>query len=166
MNGDFLSLAANRSGEEISPEALLETVRNLPSHRIQEEFRIPGRDQGPHQLFERDFPGFLPAHGCGRVEDPTLEVSLEEARKVDADLLPGEILEQEVTTNSFGRIAAQTAKQVVVQRIREAEREKVFEEFNERVGEVVTGSVLRREFKNIIIGLWKDRGAAPTPGAG
>jgi N utilization substance protein A len=55
----------------------------------------------------------------------------------------------------FGRIAAQTFKQVVVQRIREAERRKIFDDFNERVGEVITGTVQRREGRNVIIGLGK-----------
>lgn len=59
--------------------------------------------------------------------------------------------EHEVDTNEFGRIAAQTAKQVVMQRIREAEREIVFDEFSHRVGEVVTGEVERRDARNVFI---------------
>ena len=55
----------------------------------------------------------------------------------------------------FGRIAAQTAKQVVVQRIREAERRKVLDEYSEKQGEVVTGVVQRREGRNVIIGMGK-----------
>jgi len=64
-----------------------------------------------------------------RVTNPTRQISLEEARKIVANCNPGDAISQEVTPKDFGRIAAQTAKQVIVQRIREAEREIVFEEF-------------------------------------
>ena len=66
------------------------------------------------------------------VEDPKLEVSLDEARKIKPNFEIGDILETEVTPRSFGRIAAQTAKQVVVQRIREAERTNIYEEYINR----------------------------------
>src|SRR6185437_3720065 len=70
-------------------------------------------------------------------------------------------LEIEVTPGQVGRIDAQTAKQVLVQRIREAEREKVFEEYNERVGEVITGTVQRREYKNIFVNMGKIEAVLP-----
>lgn len=80
-------------------------------------------------------------------QDSRTEVSLEEARAVDPTLSPGDILEQEVTPRNFGRIAAQTAKQVVFQRIREAERGMIFEEFQSREGDIVTGEVHRVEHR-------------------
>jgi N utilization substance protein A len=75
--------------------------------------------------------------------------------------MSGEILEIDVTPSTFGRIAAQTAKQVVVQRLREAERDKVYEEYSERVGEVLTGIVQRREFKTVMINLGKIEAVLP-----
>jgi len=89
------------------------------------------------------------------VEDEYAQISVAEAKAINPDILPGEILAYDVPQGNFGRIAAQTAKQVVVQRIREAERKKIFDEFNERVGEVVTGTVQRREGRNVVIGLGK-----------
>ncbi|HEV2473203.1 MAG TPA: transcription termination factor NusA, partial [Chthonomonadales bacterium] len=89
------------------------------------------------------------------VENDQEQIGIEEARKHNPEALVGETLSFDVSMGNFGRIAAQTAKQVVVQRIREAERKKVFDEFNERVGEVVTGSVQRREGRNVIVGLGK-----------
>ncbi|HYG60904.1 MAG TPA: transcription termination factor NusA [Symbiobacteriaceae bacterium] len=81
------------------------------------------------------------------VEDPRLEATLLEARVKNPALALGDILEVEVTPRDFGRIAAQTAKQVVVQRIREAERGIIFEEYSSREGDIVTGLVLRQDLK-------------------
>ena len=75
--------------------------------------------------------------------DNFLEIELSEARQINPKYELGDILENEVTPKDFGRIAAQTAKQVVVQRIREAEREIIYNEFIEKEGELVTGEVAR-----------------------
>lgn len=82
------------------------------------------------------------------VTDPRLEASLEEARAKDPTLGFGDILEVEVRHRDFGRIAAQTAKQVVVQRIREAERGIIYEEFSSREGDYITGEVQRQDKHN------------------
>jgi len=95
------------------------------------------------------------------VENPHVEMSLDEARRLDPELQVGETLDIEVTPENFGRIAAQTAKQVVVQRIREAERDIIFEEFAEREGEVVTGVVQRREGRSVLINLGKVEALLP-----
>ncbi|MGI6038549.1 MAG: transcription termination factor NusA, partial [Limnochordia bacterium] len=87
------------------------------------------------------------------VEDDTLEISLAEAQEIDPNYQIGDYVEIEVTPADFGRIAAQTAKQVVIQRIREAERAMVFEEFSSREGDIVTGIVQRRENRNVFIDL-------------
>jgi len=104
-------------------------------------------------------------------EKPTndlLEISLEEARKIDAKYDLDDMVEIEVTPRKFGRIAAQTAKQVVVQRIREAERGIIFEEFYNKEGDIVTGIIQRTEKKNVIIDLGKTEAILPaseqTPG--
>jgi len=86
-----------------------------------------------------------------QVIDPRLEIGLEEARRLDPSYQVGDIVEKEVTPKDFGRIAAQTAKQVVVQRIREAERGIIYEEFSNREGDIVTGKVHRIEQKNVIL---------------
>jgi N utilization substance protein A len=85
--------------------------------------------------------------------DPRLESSLDEAHSFDPDLKEGDLLTVEVTPRDFGRIAAQTAKQVVVQRIREAERGMVFEEYQGREGDIVTGAVNRVEHRQVFIDL-------------
>ncbi|MBR2783240.1 MAG: transcription termination/antitermination protein NusA [Firmicutes bacterium] len=89
------------------------------------------------------------------VENEALQMSLEEARSYDPEFEVGDVLESEVTPRSFGRIAAQTAKHVVVQRIREAERNMVYGQFATRKDDVITATVLRVEGRNIHIDLGK-----------
>ena len=90
-----------------------------------------------------------------QVADPKTEVSLAEAQKYSADAEVGQQVRFPKPTDVLGRISAQTAKQVVVQRIREAERRKIFDDYNDRIGEVVTGTVQRREGRNILVALGK-----------
>jgi N utilization substance protein A len=89
------------------------------------------------------------------VKDTRTEISLSEARKLNPRYDLEDVVEIEVTPRDFGRIAAQTAKQVVVQRLREAERGLIFEEFSNREGDIVTGLVQRQEQRNVLIDLGK-----------
>ncbi|MDD3925159.1 MAG: transcription termination factor NusA [bacterium] len=95
------------------------------------------------------------------VEDPYAEVSLADAREADPAAEVGSIVEYEVTPREFGRIAAQTAKQVIMQRVREAERDVIYEEYNRRIGEIVTGVVQRMENRHILINLGKTDAVIP-----
>lgn len=90
-----------------------------------------------------------------RPENDILDISIDEARKLDKKYEEEDVAEIEVTPRKFGRIAAQTAKQVVVQRIREAERGIIFDEYYNKEGDIVTGIIQRSERKNIIIDLGK-----------
>ncbi|RHM56760.1 transcription termination factor NusA [Mitsuokella sp. AF33-22] len=95
-------------------------------------------------------------------EDEITEISLAQARTIKPDYEVGDVIEIEVTPANFGRIAAQTAKQVVVQRIREAERGIIYEEFMSREGDILTGLVQRVENHNVYIDLGKTE-AVLTP---
>ncbi len=95
------------------------------------------------------------------VTDPRVEISPEEAVPFKADAAPGDIIEIEAMPHNAGRIAAQTAKQVVLQRLREAEREVVFEEYSGKEGDIVSGAVQRFEGKNVIIDLGKAEAVLP-----
>lgn len=91
------------------------------------------------------------------------EISLEEAQKLRPDYALGDIIETEVIPKDFGRIAAQTAKQVVVQRIREEERGLIYNEFSNRESDIVTGTIQRIENKSYFIDLGKVEAVlAPT----
>jgi len=89
------------------------------------------------------------------------EISLEDARKVKKDAELGDIIEESHEVTSFGRVAAQTAKQVVLQRLREAEREVVLGEYEDKIGTVVNGTVQRVEPRVIRIEIGKANGIIP-----
>ncbi|MBF4499980.1 transcription termination/antitermination protein NusA [Savagea sp. SN6] len=95
------------------------------------------------------------------VEDERLEISLEEAQQINPVYELEDIVEQEVTPRDFGRIAAQTAKQVVTQRVREAERGIIYDEFVDREEDIVNGIVERFDAKNLFIGLGKVEAVLP-----
>jgi N utilization substance protein A len=90
------------------------------------------------------------------VENPEAEISLDDAKKIKKDYkIDDEIVEPLPKEETFGRIAAQTAKQVIIQRIREAERDMIYSEFKDREFSVINGSVQQIEGKNIIVSLGK-----------
>lgn len=92
---------------------------------------------------------------------PELEISLEDARKIDKNYNIGDIVNIEIKPKDFGRIAAQKAKQVVVQKIREAEKEMVFTEFNDKKGEIVSGLIQKADGKIVVMDLGKLEGVMP-----
>ncbi|MCD4813148.1 transcription termination factor NusA [bacterium] len=96
------------------------------------------------------------------VQEAWNEISLEDAHKVKSDAVEGDVIEITMHPSDFGRIAAQTAKQVMLQRVREAERNAIYEDFKKRQGELINGSVLRQEHKNIIIDLGDTEAVLPA----
>ena len=90
--------------------------------------------------------------------DPLLEISVEDARKIDKNFNVGDIVNIDIRPKDFGRIAAQTAKQVVVQKIREAERDIIFTEYNDKKGEIVTGLIQKVDDKLVVMDLGKLEG--------
>jgi len=87
------------------------------------------------------------------VEEPAVQISVADAQKDKADAAVGDYLASSLPPMDFGRIAAQTAKQVIVQKVRDAERERQYEEYKDRAGEIVTGLVKRVEYGNVIVDL-------------
>ncbi len=85
------------------------------------------------------------------VEDRETQISLDEAKVINEKYALGDIVEKEVTPASFGRIAAQTARQVILQRIHEAEREKMVNEYSDRENDIATGVVRRIEKRNVLL---------------
>ncbi|RWR14155.1 transcription termination factor NusA [Siminovitchia fortis] len=95
------------------------------------------------------------------VFDSRLEISLDEARSINPSYEPGDMVELEVTPKEFGRIAAQTAKQVVTQRVREAERGIIYSEFVDREDDIMTGIVQRQDPRFIYVSLGKIEALLP-----
>jgi len=108
-----------------------------------------------------DFRVYANMEVVEEVMDEFTEISLEEAKNYVDDVSLGEILVIDVTPNDFGRIAAQSAKQVITQRIREAEREVIFDKYKNRVGDLIAGTVQRYEKGNVIIDLGNAEAVMP-----
>ncbi|MBI5210910.1 MAG: transcription termination factor NusA [Elusimicrobia bacterium] len=108
-----------------------------------------------------DFTACLVKKVADPVADPELEVSLSEARRVKPDAAVGEDLRLPAPAADFARIAAQTAKQVLLQKIREVERDSLYDEFKPKEGELVNGAVHRFMDRNIIIDLGKSEAILP-----
>lgn len=111
-------------------------------------------DMGEVELFE-----FVTV--VDEVQDSYKEISLEEAREADPDVEIGDSLGMKLDSGSFSRIAAQTAKQVIIQKVREAEREWIYNEFKDRVGELVNGIVRRYERGDLIVDLGRAEALLP-----
>ncbi len=95
------------------------------------------------------------------VEDPDTQISLEEARAGDPEAMVGEELGKKLDTVVLGRIAAQTAKQVIMQKVRDAERGVIYEEYKDSKGELINGIVLRAERGNIVVNLGRTEAILP-----
>ncbi len=157
MSRDFIGALLQLNAEKGVPrEQLVKTVEEA----IQAAYRrvAPGNENvyveiDPETGRIRVFRAMVAVE---EVEDPLTEFTLDEARRVKPGANPGDIVEtEELDAASFGRIHAQTAKQLVLQRLREAEREVVFGQFAQREAEIITGTVNRVEPRGIILDMGK-----------
>jgi len=97
-----------------------------------------------------------------RANDDAQEISLEDAKKINKTLELGDQVEVEIVPKDFGRIAAQTAKQVIIQKIREAERNIMFDEYSEKKGEIVSGPIQKADRGIVVVDLGRVEGIMPT----
>jgi N utilization substance protein A len=155
------ALKAIEKSKGIDLEILFEALEVALISAYKRNFQAPGnvrvsidRDTGEIKVFSQ-------LTVVQEVESPQQEIELYEARVYDSRCQPGDLIEKEVAQQEFGRIAAQTAKQVIIQRIREAERELIYKEFLERVEDIVTGTVRRFEHRHAIVDLGRAEGILP-----
>lgn len=155
MNTEFINALKEIEKEKgISIDVLLQAIEHALLTAYRKNF---GSAQNARIEIERDtgeIRVFAKKNVVETVTDPRFEITPEEAKRLNPayDGISG-FVEVEVTPSDFGRIAAQAAKQVVVQQIREAERGLIYEEFLSREGDIVTGVVRRMEAKNVYIDL-------------
>lgn len=97
-----------------------------------------------------------------KVTDPDMQIALAEAKDMDEEVEPGDSLGMKVDTSTFGRIAVQTAKQIIIQRVKDAERDNVYEEYKDRKMQLVNGFVQRFEGGSIIVNLGRSEGVIPV----
>ncbi|MBO8137052.1 MAG: transcription termination/antitermination protein NusA [Desulfotomaculum sp.] len=156
MNTEFLEALYDLEKEKgISVDVLLEAIEAALLSAYKRNF---GSAQNAKVIIDRetgDFKVFSQLKVVDEVNDDRLEISLADAQAIDPNYSLGDVVELEVTPKDFGRIAAQTAKQVVVQRIREAERNVIYEDFINREGDIITGIIQRIEQRTVYIELGK-----------
>ncbi len=119
----------------------------------------PARDMRIHiDPDNGDIRAFATLVVCDRVENPYDEIDIFTARRLNRDINVDDDLEVDITPANFGRIAAQTAKQTMMQRLRQAEKEMIYDEFKDRAGDIVSGTVRRFERGDVFIDLGKFEG--------
>ena len=159
MNSEFIAALDDIERERgISKDILIDAFESALIAAYKRNYGTNGnvravvdRDTGEVQIFASKTV-------VDEVYDPYAEISLADARKINHLYEEGDVLEEEVDPRKFGRIAAQTAKQVVVQRIREAERGVIFDEFVEKENEVLTAIVQRVENRQVLVELGRTEG--------
>lgn len=156
MNAEFMQ-AFEQLGKEkgIAPEILFDAIEAALISAYKRNFSAAQNVRVSLDRVTGDIHVYARKNIVEVVENEIVEMDLAEARKINSDYEIDDIIEIEVTPKNFGRIAAQTAKQVVVQRIREAERGIIYEEFSNRESDILTGIVQRIEQKNVFIDLGK-----------
>ncbi len=162
MNAEFIAMLDYLERERgIKREILIEAVSNAllsASKKSVGASRDLHIDIDPKTGEIRALANLLVAE---KVTSPQDEISIEKARRIKPDAQVGEAIEVEVTPKNFGRIAAQTAKQAMMQRIRQVEKEMIYEEFKDRAGEIVSGTVRRFDRSDVILDLGKFEAIMP-----
>jgi N utilization substance protein A len=162
MNAEFIAMLDYLERERgIKRDILIEAVSNAllsaskKSVSISRDLRI---DINPKSGEIRALANPLVVE---TVTNPADEISVSKARAIKPDVQVGDAVEVEVTPRNFGRIAAQTAKQAMMQRIRQVEKEMIYEEFKDRAGEIVSGTVRRFDRSDVILDLGKFEAIMP-----
>lgn len=135
-------------------EALLKAAKNRFGYNADIEAHF-NPELGEVELFQFKIV-------VNEVKNPKNEISLEESKKLDPDAQIGDSLGTKLNTADFGRIAAQTAKQVIIQSIREAERENIYQNYKDRKGELINGIIQRFDRGDIIVNIGKAEAILPV----
>jgi len=163
LNGDLLVILEYLEKEKgIDKEQMIQAVEQALLTASRKGFGVAG----PVKKVTIDrttgkISAFAEKHVVETVQDPTKEISLQEAQQIDPELKVGDTCLVEVMPEEFGRISAQTAKQIIIQKIREAEREIIYQEFGSKQGEIINAMVQTFEQGAIILDLGKTEGIIP-----
>jgi len=174
-----LGLARKNTKEKDSGKEFLQTLKELAYEKgIDEELLFETIEAALISAYRRNFGAaqnvrislsretgafhvFAIKTVVDEVESDVTEIGLAQARAINPDYVVGDVVEIEMTPANFGRIAAQAAKQVMIQRLREAERNIVYDEFYGRTDDIITGIIQRIEQKNVYIDLGKAEAVLP-----
>jgi len=156
MNAEFIQALAQIEKEKgISKEVLIEAIENSLITACKNNFGASTNVKVIIDKEDGDVSVYSEKKIVEIVDNDQIEISLEEAVEYNPDYGIGDIVQIEITPKNFGRIAAQKAKQVVVQKIREAERDVLFNQYISKEKEVVTGIIQRESKGNVVINLGK-----------
>ncbi len=157
MNQEFITaLAEIAADKNISKESLIETIEFALITAYKKNYDHAQNVSVNIDNVTGEIKVYQQKTIVEEVENPNLEVTLDEAKLINGNYSLGDIVNYEVTPKSFGRIAAQTAKQVVVQRIKEAERDKVINMYRDRENKMVTGLIVKNEGKLVFVQIGSD----------
>ena len=163
MNKEFIDAIYDLEKEKgISKDILIEAIESALVSAYKKNYGTSQNVRVNIDREEGDIDVFMRMDVVEEIEDELTQISLEEAQEIDPRYEVGDVVEYQVTPKDFGRIAAQTAKQVVVQRIREAERGMVFDNYIERQGEMVNGVVQRISNGTIFVDMGKTEALLPV----
>jgi N utilization substance protein A len=156
VSRDFVGALLQLNAEkQVSRDALVHALED----GIQQAYRRVAGEEDIFVRVEADsgrIDVYRGRHVVDDVENPELEVTVDDARKTNPDARAGDVIEiEQLDPDHYGRIGAQTAKQIILQRIREVERDQVFDQFASREGELITGSVSRVEPRAIVLDVGK-----------
>ena len=163
MNLDFLNALEDiESDKGISKDVLLEAIEVALLSAYKKDFGSKENvsveiddEAGAVKVFSRK-------KVVEEVTNKHYEINPEKAKEINSSIEVGDYVDVEVTPENFGRIAAQTAKQVVMQRIREAERDVLYEEYKRKEGEIITGTIQRFHKDNVLIDMGKTEALLPV----
>jgi len=162
MNLEFIqALDDIEKDKGISKEVLIDAIKTALVSAYKKDFGSKDNVRVDISPDAGEVKVFSKKEVVDEVENENSQISLQEADQIDSKFDIGDIVEIEVTPSNFGRIAAQTAKQVVMQRIREAERDVIYDQYKEKEDELITGTIQRFHNDNILIDMGKTEALLP-----
>jgi len=162
MRDDLLGIIDQISRQrELSSEVLIEAIEEALLHAVRRRYGSHRQVSVTIDRESGEIKVVSPKKVVEIMTDFATEIPIEEALKTDPDVEIDQIIEVESMPEDFGRIAAQTAKQIVAQKLRQAERENIYEEYKDREGEIASGVVQRREYNDVIVELYKAEALLP-----
>jgi N utilization substance protein A len=163
MKVDLLPIFEQLQSERnIDRKVLIEAIRSAIETASKKSFDNYGNIEIDFDEEKWDFRVYQKKQIVEKPVNLKLEISLADARQLKPDAALGDFVRMEIAPGNFGRIAAQTAKQVIIQKLKEAERKNIFTEFKKREGEIIGGVVKKQVHGNVIVDLGKTEGLLPA----
>jgi N utilization substance protein A len=163
MKADLMPIFEQLQSERnIDKKVLIDAIRSAIETASKKSFHSYGNVEIDFNEEKWDIRVYQTREVVEVVEDKKIHISLEEARAIKRDAAVGDEIRIEIAPGNFGRIAAQTAKQVIIQKIKEAERKNILAEFKKREGDIISGTVKKQSHGNIIVDIGRTEGIIPS----